>query len=201
MRGQDYSHCRVLIVERGLMARRSLRQTLLQLGVEEVGFASDHAQALAALADGHYNIVFTDWSFNVDAVALLRGMRRSGDDRLQGLPVVVATSQASPDQIKTVRDVGMTEFLIKPFNPAVVESRLRSIVCHPRVVIVSEPYIGPDRRRFRAQFDGPNRREHANAGSADRRRASQRHAPPPGISERRHGCQGYAPPERRGDGR
>jgi len=200
MRATTYSQCRVLIVERALMVRRSLRQTLLQLGVEEVGFAASHDEAIAALRGGHYNAVFTDWSRDVDAVQLLVALRRSGDERLQALPVVVATSQASGAQMAIVRNAGMTEFMIKPFQPSIVESRLRAIIENPRVFIVSEYYIGPDRRRFRAQFEGPNRRQHTNIANNDRRRHSQNHVPPGGV-ERRHGRQGYAPPERRDGGR
>lgn len=56
---------------------------------------------------------------------------------------------ARPDatRIAAARDVGVTEFLRKPFAANHLEARLAVIARAPRPIIETEGYVGPDRRR------------------------------------------------------
>ena len=54
---------------------------------------------------------------------------------------------------------GVNEFVIKPFTPAGLLSRIQLVLQKPRPFIVSADYIGPDRRRrVELSYSGPLRR-------------------------------------------
>jgi DNA-binding response OmpR family regulator len=57
------------------------------------------------------------------------------------------------------RDVGVTEFLVKPITTQNLCARLAEIVERPRPFVRAESYFGPDRRRkARDNYAGPWRR-------------------------------------------
>jgi hypothetical protein len=57
------------------------------------------------------------------------------------------------------REAGVNEFVMKPFTPASLLARLQLVLLNPRPFIVSEEYVGPDRRRrASASYSGPLRR-------------------------------------------
>lgn len=188
-----FATCRVLVVEPFISNRRLLHDMLSDLGVAGSDECGNVAEAWKRLDDGRYNVLFLDWSNSTDAVGFLRALRRR-DNPHRFLPVVVMTGYGDLDHVAAARDCGTTEFMLKPFSLQVVASRLRSITQHPRLFIAAGNFFGPDRRRRRAEWEGPERRHHANWRSADRRRDTR---PWPGP-ERRQGRPGFASLERRG---
>jgi hypothetical protein len=57
------------------------------------------------------------------------------------------------------RDMGVTEFLAKPFTANDLAKRLTHVINAPRDFILSADYFGPCRRRRRnSEFTGPLRR-------------------------------------------
>jgi two-component system chemotaxis response regulator CheY len=191
--GSDFSGCKALIVDPWVSNRRLLRETLRDLGcmwTQDTGLVSD---AWTQLRRGGVNVLFLDWSGDTDAVAFLQRLRNpENPDRF--VPVVVMTAYAGPEHVITMRDVGATEFMLRPFSNEVVASRLRSIVHSPRLFIEGGPFFGPDRRRRRLDWRAPERRNHENWRSGDRRRVA---GDPWSGPERRQGRPGYEPLERR----
>ncbi len=65
----------------------------------------------------------------------------------------------SPLAQAAAREAGVNEFVIKPFTPAALLSRLQAVLNQPRSFIVSDTYLGPDRRRkAEISYAGPLRR-------------------------------------------
>jgi len=56
------------------------------------------------------------------------------------------------------RDAGVKEVLAKPLKAKLVLDRLFEIIERPRSFVVAPAYVGPDRRRRDAGFDGADRR-------------------------------------------
>lgn len=189
----DFSRCHVLALAPFMADRRLLRDTLVALGVGSVKDTGRAKDAWELLDQGGINVLFLDWSPQIDAIDFLRILRLP-DHPHRFTPVVVMTAFAGLDHVFAARDAGANEFLLRPWSRDIVTSRLRSITSHPRLFIRSSQFFGPDRRRRRADIAGPERRRHENWSEADRRKAAS--AGWDG-QERRQGRPGFEPLERR----
>ncbi|MBR9973869.1 response regulator [Magnetospirillum sulfuroxidans] len=191
--GADFSRCRPLVFDPYLSNRRLLRDILSDLGCDGVLDCGRTRDAITNIESEQPNILFLDWSDQVDAVDFLRHLRANGNPH-RFLPVVVMTAYSGLTHIAAARDAGANEFMLRPWSQHVVASRLRSIVEHPRLFIQGGGFFGPDRRRRRLDFQETERRRHENWRSADRR-------DPVGAvwdgPERRQGRPGFEPLERR----
>ncbi|MBC7906280.1 MAG: response regulator [Rhodospirillaceae bacterium] len=119
---------------------------------------------------------------------------RHPDNPERFVPVVVMSAYCGAEHVTRMRDVGATEFMLRPFSQEVVASRLRSIVRAPRMFILGGNFFGPDRRRRRVDWDASERRSHQNYRSGDRRRGATGEF---SGKERRQGRAGFEPLERR----
>lgn len=191
--GPDFSRCKPLVFDPFLSSRRLLRDILHGLGCISVFDCSRARDAITSIADDHPNVLFLDWSKQVDAVDFLCHLRHPANPH-RFLPVVVMTTYSSVEHIASARDAGANEFMLRPWSQQIVASRLKAIVEHPRLFISGGDFFGPDRRRRRDDFLGQDRRRHENWHAADRR-ASQLQAW--NGPERRQCHPGFLPLERR----
>jgi CheY-like chemotaxis protein len=185
----DYRGCHVLICDPYLGNRRLLRETLKDLGCGSAEDCANLSDARKRIVAGGINLMFLDWSSETDAMTFLRVIR-SPDHELRFLPIVVMTAYGGLDHVYA----GTTEFMLRPWSNKVVDSRLRSVVQHPRLFINGGHFFGPDRRRRRTDFSGNERRDHENWRSGDRRDNDPTSWE--GL-ERRQGRHGFTPLDRR----
>lgn len=165
-RGIGFSGCRALILDPSLSNRRLLHDILNDLHCDHVVSVSMLDDAWGELRKGGFNVVFLDWSSELDAPSVLHMLRgQSSPERF--VPVVVVASYSGIDDVTRIRDAGATEFILRPFSKEVVASRLRAIVRVPRPFVESENFFGPDRRRHHLSWTGLERRRRPRL--ADRR--------------------------------
>lgn len=175
----DFERMTVLLVEPHQLVRRILRDILRGLGVGSSVAVDTIEDAYRHLADAPVDLIFTDWSSATDAIALLR-LVRAEDSPNPFVPVVVMSAYGDRDHVRAARDLGINEYMLKPFAPQTVASHLRAVARQPRMFVRSGNFFGPDRRRHRGQeFPGPERRRQSH------------------YVERRHQAGPYAGPERR----
>ena len=94
------------------------------------------------------DLIITNWQISpVDGPMLIRWIRRSKESPDRFVPVVMLTVYGDAAMIKRGRDLGATEFLIKPFSVQSLCDRLVSIIERPRQFVLASEYFGPDRRR------------------------------------------------------
>jgi len=161
----DLASLKVLVVDDNLNVQRLISDVLRAGGVGQVKTANDglHAREMIARWDPH--VIFSDWNMPVmDGLELTRSIRQAAirpDRRIPNpqVPVIIVTGLRSEADVRMARRAGVNEFVIKPFTPAGLLSRIQLVLAKPRPFIVSEDYIGPDRRR-RAEgvYAGPLRR-------------------------------------------
>ncbi|MBI5163535.1 MAG: response regulator [Magnetospirillum sp.] len=187
----DFDRCHVLVVDPFITNRRLMRDMLRSLGVGASDSCGRAADAMALLDAGGFNLIFLDWSDQIDAVAFLHALR-ADDNPHRFVPAIVVSANGGIEDVARARDAGATEYMLKPYSTEVVASRLRSVVLQPRLFIRSGSFFGPDRRRRRLQVDLPERRHHDNVHGADRRHEFKNWP-----RERRQGRPGFATPERR----
>ena len=175
LRPDDLARLKVLVVDDHALTVRLIGDVLRAAGVGQVETASDGLRAREALRLWDPSIVFTDWHMPLmDGLELTRSIRRAAltKDKMvpnPQVPIVMLTASRQHREVEVARRAGVNEFVIKPFTPAALVSRIQLVLTRPRPFVVSEKYVGPDRRR-RAElsYSGPMRRAIDPAEVVDR---------------------------------
>jgi CheY-like chemotaxis protein len=153
LRPHQLAALKVLVVDDNANVQRLIADVLRAGGVGHVEGASDGLKAREVMAQWDPHIVFTDWAMpHMDGLELTRSIRRAAvapDPKAPNprVPVILVTGHRSERDVEIARLAGVNEFVIKPFTPASLLSRIQLVLAKPRPFIVSEDYIGPDRRR------------------------------------------------------
>jgi CheY-like chemotaxis protein len=166
LRPDDLSDLKVLVVDDNVNVQRLICDVLRAGGVGHIDTAMDGMHARERIAAGGPHVIFSDWNMPVmGGLELTRSIRRAvvaPDPCIPNprVPVIIVTGHRSEADVETARKAGVNEFVIKPFTPASLLSRIQLVLLKPRPFVVSEDYIGPDRRR-RAElsYSGPLRRK------------------------------------------
>jgi CheY-like chemotaxis protein len=165
LRPADLSGLKVLVADDHAVTGRLIGDVLRAAGVGHVEMAADGLRAREVLRAWDPHILFTDWNMpHMDGLALARSIRRAAvaQDRMvpnPRLPIIMLTAMRSQREVELARRAGVNEFVIKPFTPASVISRIQLVLTKPRDFILSERYVGPDRRRrVEISYSGPLRR-------------------------------------------
>ncbi len=160
---------RVVIVDPNPAAAKLLGDLLKGIGTREVVVEWEGDRAFQAVHDVEPGIVFTERSGNnLSGEALARRIRKSNLN-CRRVPIIMVTSEATASSIIGARDVGIHEFLRKPFTSTDLFRRIENVALKPRDWIEGVAYIGPDRRRFNSgEYRGPRKRrqDQASAGPA-----------------------------------
>ena len=150
---------RVALIDDNAAMRGIVRTVLASMGCKDVFEAADARAALALLRETRVDIVILDWKMHpVDGLALVRKLRDQETSPDPFVPIIMLTAYAEPSKVKMARDAGVTEFMVKPFNAEGLYKRIAAIVNRPRPFVRTQVFFGPDRRRFEADFNGPERR-------------------------------------------
>jgi len=195
--GYDLRNLDVLVVEKHNSMRNIVKRVLSELGIKAVRDTMDPGLAFKAMCSNPADLVLTDWAPGLDGMTLLQKLRTDPQSPDPFVPVIVVTANTELRHVFVARDHGMTEYLAKPISAKLIYSRIRSIIARKRYFVRNQTFFGPDRRRRRLEFDGPDRRIHENQARDDRR---SNVIPFPGT-ERRQGYDGYIMSERRANER
>ncbi len=170
MSNLDLERLSVLVVEDSPFIRSLLINSLKILGVGKVT-TKDHGGeaiefikqvAIDPMKAGLMNIdlIISNWDMSpVDGMMLLRWVRRHKDLPDRFIPFVMVTAYSEPERVTEARDMGVNEFLTKPFTINSIAEKMTSIILQPRQFVHTKNYFGPDRRRQNLPFDGEDRRK------------------------------------------
>ena len=167
--GLNLSAISVLVTERHQQMRGIICDILRQFGVGKVIPTASTANAFEYFAEHGADLIVSDWSPDVNVLELVRRVRHDPLSKDFYAPVIAVTAFCDLNRVCLARNAGIHEFLAKPFAAQHIYCRIRSIVEHPRVFVRFGSYFGPDRRRRRMAWTGPERRDHANRARTDRR--------------------------------
>lgn len=165
---------RVLIVDPHPASARLLADLMRTLVRSQVWIAPSGRKALGMIHEVPAQIIFIELSgHDTDGVEFTRRLRRS-DAACRQAPVVVMTAEATAQAIRAARDVGVHEFMRKPFTTKDLLRRLEAVTLRPRDWIEAVEYIGPDRRRFNSgDYKGALKRKSDVRQTPDAARISQ----------------------------
>jgi CheY-like chemotaxis protein len=102
----------------------------------------------------------------IDGLMLLRWVRRHKQSPDRFVPFVMLSGLADVDEVAQARDLGVSEFMAKPFSVQSMGERLMAVIDAPRQFVKTEEYFGPDRRRQRFYPETGDRRVNKDEGKS-----------------------------------
>ncbi len=151
----------VMVADSNNFSRGLIGEILRSLDVTNISSARNEDMAISFLAERPIDLILMSWEEGdtFDGMAFVRNMRRTDDDRIRRLPVVLVTAGLTRQTVLNGRDAGVDEFLAKPISPLALRQRLEMVVETPRPFIDCSVYLGPCRRRKNpADYYGAKRR-------------------------------------------
>lgn len=114
---------RALVVDDSRAMRLILGRVLRERGCDVVE-AGDGQEALVALSTGEVpDVALVDWNMPVmNGLELVQAVRR--DPALQGMRLVMVTTESESSQVIRALEAGADEYLFKPFTPDAVVDKL-----------------------------------------------------------------------------
>jgi CheY-like chemotaxis protein len=162
----DLERLSVFLVEDNAYIRTILANMLRQFRFGRVQVAPNGAEAVEYLkkqsADRNAqlpDLIISDLVMApVNGLLVLRWVRTAKDCSNRFLPFVMMSGAADEQYVKGARDMGVSEFLAKPFSAAAVYNKLLEVIDYPRQFVTTAKYFGPDRRRQVWEQKGVERR-------------------------------------------
>ena len=147
--GLDLSAIRVLAIDDNTFSRRLVMAALRSLNILQIAEAENAIDGFSMLKAFMPDMVVVDWVMpDVDGLEFVKQMRADKTGNFRFLPVIMATSYSEIWRVQQARDVGVNEFVVKPFSARTLYTKIKTIIDYPRPFIeLSEGYFGPDRRR------------------------------------------------------
>lgn len=122
---------RLLIVDDMEDMRNILCQLLRAMGYDRLSLARNGEQAWILLQTLPFDGVLCDWNMpKMSGRALLEKVR--AEPHLRHLPFVMITGENTAERVESAVNGGVTDFIVKPFTAALLESRLRLMLSRQR---------------------------------------------------------------------
>ncbi|MFN3584727.1 response regulator [Phenylobacterium sp.] len=116
----------VLVVDDYKTMIRIMRGLLDQLGFKNVDDAVDGTTALEMLKHKDYGLILSDWNMQpMTGYELLKAVR--AEPRTKNTPFVMVTAEAKTENVIAARQAGVNNYIIKPFNLAVLKQKLTTV--------------------------------------------------------------------------
>jgi CheY-like chemotaxis protein len=150
----------VLLVEDSPQLRALLVSVLSQLGIGNIIRANDGADAIrqiksmqtdpGSIGATSIDLILSDWLMEpIDGATLLRWVRRHKESPDRFMPFIMVSAYSDWDRVQTARNLGVNEFLAKPFSVASVFEHISAVIQDTRSFVRTDSFFGPDRRRSR----------------------------------------------------
>lgn len=124
----EVSSMNVLIVDDMKLARVRVKQACERVGLKSIQEAANGNEAWSKISGGFIpHLILTDFNMpDMNGLQLLDLVRKL--DALKDTPVVMITSESEKQVILTAVNLGVTEFVIKPFTDEVLVAKIASLV-------------------------------------------------------------------------
>lgn len=118
---------RVMVVDDMATSRGLITQALDSIGIRNVATATEGKSALAAIAKSPVHLVISDYNMpEMDGLHLLHYLRNTPATQKVGFLLI--TGRADPAIINKGKQLGMNNYIAKPFQPADLKAAIESIV-------------------------------------------------------------------------
>ncbi len=120
------TNMKILVVDDFQTMRRIIRNYLRQLGFNNVEEAEDGDVALEKLIETQFDFVITDWNMpKMTGIDLLKKIR--AENNFKNIPVLIITAEAEKENVVQAAQAGVNDYIVKPFTPEVLQSKIEKI--------------------------------------------------------------------------
>ena len=138
----------VLVADPDLRIARLVRYVLENFGFKHIHMVKNGEEAIELLNKKPIDLVITEWPMEpVDGINFVTFVRNSDNIAYRDIPIIMLTGRAEQYDVELARDSGVTEFVVKPFTAKTISHRIAQVIDNPRSFIISQDFVGPDRRR------------------------------------------------------
>lgn len=117
---------RIMVVDDMATSRGLITQALDALGIRNLSTASDGASALSGIAAHPVHLVISDYNMpGMDGLQLLHAIRSS--PATQRIGFLLITGRADPAVIERGRQLGMNNFIRKPFTSEDMKAAIEAV--------------------------------------------------------------------------
>ena len=118
---------RVMILDDMSVSRGLLVQALEEIGISNIVHENNGKSALVSMSSTPVHLVISDYNMpEMDGLHLLHYLRNSPQTQKVGFLLI--TGRADPAIINKGKQLGMNNYIAKPFQPADLKSAIESIV-------------------------------------------------------------------------
>jgi len=117
----------VLVVDDSKIMRNIVKNTFGVLKIPcEFHEASDGDMALKMLVENEVDLILLDWNMpKLSGIQFLEKVRAV--EKYKNLPIIMVTSEAAKFNILQAHKMGVTDYIIKPFNEKILFEKLSAI--------------------------------------------------------------------------
>ena len=116
----------ILAVDDSPSMRDMVRIALSTAGFQ-VSQAADGEEALALARGRHFDLVLSDVNMpRMDGISLIRALRAEAAYR--HTPILMLTTESSPERKREGKDAGATGWIVKPFDPAQLVATMQRVL-------------------------------------------------------------------------
>jgi len=164
--GFRFEKLSILVVEDTMPMRKLLVSVLESMGIKRIDHASSGEKAIESFMRENHDIILTDWQMApMDGLALTKEIRTNVLSPNRMVPIILITGYSAWSRVEEARDIGVTEFLVKPFTAKDLGRRIAHVINAPRDFVENPKFFGPNRRRKAdAGYKGPLRRREDREG-------------------------------------
>jgi two-component system, chemotaxis family, chemotaxis protein CheY len=117
----------ILVVDDQEKLLRLVVMLMNRIGFPDVEGVTDGLQALERMRERRYALVISDLEMEpMDGITLLREIR--ADDALINTPFILTEASFDFDDINVAHQAGADAFILKPFDMAVLKSKLKQVL-------------------------------------------------------------------------
>lgn len=161
----NFKKVKVLIVESSVPMFELLKSVMNAFSVprENIHSAYSVDEGFDKFRKGGHDLLIIDWLENPDRGLQLTKRVRT-DERSPNIfvPVIMTAGSGHMNRVIRARDAGVSEYLVKPFTSSQLAKKIERVIEQPRMFVVSEAFVGPDRRAKNPKpYDGSERRQDA----------------------------------------
>ena len=124
---KSINNLRALIVDDDRVALSVVSSVIRSIGVGQTLQAVNGEEALALFqsAKPRVDFIVCDWEMpKMSGIDLLKVLREAGEST----PFLMLTSHSDPDSVVAAKQGGVAGYITKPFTPAQVERKVRSLL-------------------------------------------------------------------------
>lgn len=162
--GRDFipSKINILAIDHHAFSKSILMEVLRGIGLSNDNVHFENSEQVIEYGTGQFDADIALLSHGQDEplnLHVVEQLRRSADNSIRELPIVLLSSMATKSLILQARDAGVDEIVMRPVAPAQLKTKLRQLIEAPRPFITASNYIGPCRRRHDSEsYAGLRRR-------------------------------------------